>query len=265
MYSRFLLAIPLTALLMLGSCTKHYSLGPMVWTPTPTPTVPSSATATSTIFLTATSTSTATVPPPTATSTLTVTATQTPLGNCVMVDDFNDGNLTDSFGLNWITTAFGSGTVNGPTLDNSSNAYSGTSLEWSGTSPSMNGMDGFACMAQLGGSDLSPYFNGLSFYIKTSAPSTLQVQLVSGVVSTSSAVYNYTFATTTQWMLVTVPLSSWTTEWGLPSVPLATGLTDVMSFQWLFDTNVATTPIQVSLDDVCITTNSGGPTPTATP
>lgn len=200
----------------------------------------------------------------TATPTITNTPVWTPTppgGACWPVADFENGN-TNSYHYAWNTYTWSTGSVGAATLDNSTNAFSGTSMMWSGTNQSATGSDGFGCQTSLGGANVSSYFQGMSFYVKTSRAATFRVQINSAAQSSSNGPYGYTFTTSTAWTLVNIPLASWTQEYGQGGVSLSTCLGNVNMFQWVTSGNAYTSAVTIWLDNVCI---SSAVTPTLSP
>jgi len=197
----------------------------------------------------------------TPTRTVTRTPTPNPIGACWPVDDFDDGNVSHYFSYAWNSYTWSTATV-GPASVSTTGAYSGYSLSWSGTSTSSTGGDGFGCQAALGGANVASYFNGMNFYVKSSRAATFRVQVTSSAQSSSNGAYGYTFATSTTWTLINVPLASFTQEWRAGGVALSTVLGSVNAIQFVSSGNAYTTAVTISLDNVCISSN--GPTPTAT-
>lgn len=200
---------------------------------------------------------------PTATFTRTPTITPTSAaGGCWSISNFDAGNVSNSFGYAWNSYPWSTGVVGAATVDNSANAYSGYSLYFAGTNQKADGSDGFAVQTSLGGANISSYFNGLNFMIKTSRAATIRVQLTSTAQSGTNGPYGNTFTTTTAWTLVNIPLASFAQEYGIGGITLAAVLANVNMIQWVSSGNAYTAPLTVWLDNVCI---SSSITPTIPP
>ncbi|GEM_PF-6362709 len=242
---------------------------PVFGTATPTATF----TPTFTASFTPTVTGTPFVGTPTPTFTRTSTFTQTPTHTptpvsttyCRVVDDLEDGNLTTFGGGAW--TAYTWGTAASTGLSVVAGGANGTSysLMFSGSGASVDGQNGWDAAAALspGVTDLSSGLVGVSFWIRSSVPMTLQAGFVSQV-QPDGDFWAATFTSSTAWSQVTLPLSAFSQAgWGVVT-PLHYALTQVLGVGWE-PQNLDGSPATVWVDEICLTSAGTPATPTWTP
>jgi hypothetical protein len=191
-----------------------------------------------------------------------------------LVDNLEDGNLTDFFGGTWAGYGWNGGTFNDPPAIVTPGA-NGTSksVEETGSNTSSTGVNGFGVLATLssvtgGTANLSNYFQGLSFYVKASQAATLRVEIASSndQASGNTDYYGSTFTVGTSFQQVMIPASAFATLGYGTTGTFSSELQNALQIQWQTQNSAYPSGMSFWVDEVCIQTNNPpSPIPTSTP
>jgi hypothetical protein len=203
------------------------------------------------------------------------TATPTPTLGCDMVDNLEDGNLTNFFGGTWSGYGWGGGTfANPPAVVSPGANGTNDSVEETGSNSTTTGSDGFGILTTLspttGGSvNLAGTFQGLSFWVKASQAATLRVEIASSIdqADNNTDYYGFDFTVGTAFQEVTIPLSAFATIGYGTTGTLASELANAVQIQWQTQNSDYPGGMSFWVDEVCILANQTStftPTPTLT-